>query len=164
MIIDAFAPEGVTQIAKDSIFMLPHLGALAQLLERAAREVLENDCVVPLATCVAPVGPGRPGRACLDFCLERGDGTSERGAVPFGELRVIPLAPSAEAELIVEPRRGFDAGEGRSRAVKRRVRGGDVGVVFDCRGRPFAPPSDEDEALSAQARWLGAIGALGKEG
>lgn len=161
MVIDAFAPEGVTEVAKDSIFMLPHLGALAQLDERAARDVLESDCVVPLATCVAPVGAGRPGRACLDFALERGDGTTERGKVPFGEIRAVPLPPRTEAELIVEPERGFDAGAGRSRPLRRRVRGGDVGVVLDCRGRPFAPPAGDEEAIAAQARWLEAMGAVG---
>jgi uncharacterized protein (TIGR01319 family) len=164
MLIDAFAPEGVTRIAKDSIFMLPHLGALAQLHPEAAREVLERDCIVDLATCVAPTGTARFGKPCLDFALERGDGRTERGAVAFGELLTVPLAPSAEAELVVAPRRGFDVGAGSGRTLRRRVRGGEVGVVLDCRGRPFAPPPSGAASVEAQARWLAAIGALAGEG
>ncbi|HNT34164.1 MAG TPA: glutamate mutase L, partial [bacterium] len=36
MMIDAFQPEGVTRLAVDSIFMMPHLGVLAEVDKRAA--------------------------------------------------------------------------------------------------------------------------------
>jgi uncharacterized protein (TIGR01319 family) len=160
MMIDAFEPEGVTQIAKDSIFMLPHLGVLAQVDPEAARQVLEEDCIVVLGTCVAPVGAARPGKASLEFVLDRADGTSERGAVAGGEILSVRLESGEEAELSVSPRRGLDVGAGPSRSWKGRVRGGGVGVVFDCRGRPLELPRDEAERVSAQRRWLGAVGAL----
>ncbi len=37
MLIDAFEPEGFTALAKDSIFMMPHLGVLAQVQPSARR-------------------------------------------------------------------------------------------------------------------------------
>jgi len=48
MLIDAFQPEGITQLAVDSIFMMPHLGVLAAVDEKAATEVFERDCIVYL--------------------------------------------------------------------------------------------------------------------
>jgi hypothetical protein len=50
MMIDAFEPEGFTEIAKDSIFMMPHLGVLASVNPRAAMVV---PVILPVA---APAG------------------------------------------------------------------------------------------------------------
>ena len=69
MLIDAFQPEGITRLAVDSIFMMPHLGALAALDERAASEVFERDCLIDLGTCAALAGSGKPGEVCCDFTL-----------------------------------------------------------------------------------------------
>ena len=43
MMIDAFQPVGVTQLAVDSIFMMPHLGVLATISEKAATDVFVKD-------------------------------------------------------------------------------------------------------------------------
>ena len=53
MLIDAFLPEGITQLAVDSIFMMPLLGVLANIdkdelkedASQAALEVFDNDCL-----------------------------------------------------------------------------------------------------------------------
>jgi len=37
LLIDAFEPEGFTTLAKDSIFMMPHLGVLAEVHPKAAQ-------------------------------------------------------------------------------------------------------------------------------
>ena len=67
MLIDAFQPEGITTLAKDSIFMMPHLGVLAQVHPQAALEVFERDCLIYLGTCIAPKGTGKPGKPCLEY-------------------------------------------------------------------------------------------------
>ena len=64
MLIDSFLPEGITQLAVDSIFMMPQLGVLANIdqenltesTRRAALEVFNKDCLIRLGTCVAPIG------------------------------------------------------------------------------------------------------------
>ena len=43
MLIDAFQPEGITRLAVDSIFMMPHLGVLSSVNEIAATQVFERD-------------------------------------------------------------------------------------------------------------------------
>jgi hypothetical protein len=157
MLIDAFLPEGVTRLAKDSIFMMPHLGVLSRVDPEAALSVLERDCLQELGTCVAPVGRGKPGKACLSFVLRRG-GREERGELAFGELRAIALAPDEEATLELAPARGFDVGAGPGARVSTKVRGGLVGLVLDGRGRPLAWPGDEGERLRRMRGWLHALG------
>ena len=41
MMIDAFQPEGVTELAVDSIFMMPQLGVL---LDRRTRQAAQPRC------------------------------------------------------------------------------------------------------------------------
>src|SRR5436190_2829459 len=65
MMIDAFLPEGLTQLAVDSIFMAPQLGVLSTVHEQAATQVFERDCLIRLGAVLAPVGGGKPGHACV---------------------------------------------------------------------------------------------------
>jgi uncharacterized protein (TIGR01319 family) len=131
MMIDAFALEGITELAVDSIFMMPHLGVLSTVQPDIAAEVFEKDCLVHLGTCVAPVGKPRRGKPLLEL---RWRGKREQLAV--GEVRRIELADAAECELL--PARGVDVGAGPGERVLRQVRGGVVGLVLDGRGRPLA--------------------------
>lgn len=159
MLIDSFEPEGFTELAKDSIFMMPHLGVLASVHPEAAMEVFEKDCLVHLGTCIAPRGQGKPGKPCFSFEL-RGP-NAERGTMAFGELRRIPLAHDAPCEVTVTPERGFDMGAGPGRPVTRTVRGGTVGLILDARGRAIAVPEPEAERRAAIAGWLAALGVYG---
>src|ERR1051326_4726121 len=61
MMMDAYQPEGVTELAVDSIFMMPQLGVLSTVEPRAATQVFDRDCLVRLGTVVAPAGPAREG-------------------------------------------------------------------------------------------------------
>ncbi len=141
MLIDAFEPAGITRLAVDSIFMMPHLGALAGLDEQAASDVFERDCLIDLGTCAAPAGSGKPGEACCDFTLTGAASGPVSGRLHVGELVRIDLAAEEEADLSLEPARGWDAGAGIGRAASSRVRGGAAGLLLDGRGRPieFAP-------------------------
>ncbi len=154
MLIDSFAPMGLTRLAVDSIFMMPHLGVLAGVQAQAAAEVFERDCLVPLGTCVAPLGMGRPGQECVRVTL----GSADAIAVPYGELRVLALTAEQEVELRAEPARGFDLGAGRGREVVATVRGGTVGLIVDARGRPLALPGDHTERLTRLRAWEQAMG------
>jgi hypothetical protein len=147
MLIDAFEPEGITTLAKDSIFMMPHLGVLAQVLPQAALEVFERDCLVYLGTCVSPAGTGSLGKFCFRYTLQKGgagtSGPAESGEIKVGQMRVLPLGPGESATITVEPARGFDCGAGSGKRVEKVIRGGTVGVILDGRGRPLALPQDD---------------------
>lgn len=141
MLIDAFQPEGVTRLAVDSIFMMPHLGVLATVDERAATEVFERDCLIYLGTCVAPVGAGKAGEVCLQYEIDRPSGR-RTGQLEVGQLQRLPLADGEEAEVALQPARHWDVGAGPGHALQARVRGGVVGLVLDGRGRPIQMATD----------------------
>ena len=156
MLIDAFQPEGITRLAKDSIFMMPHLGVLAQVHPKAAMEVFERDCLVYLGTCVATVGQGKAGRACFEYALS-GDTLNESGVLNQGDLKLLPLGPDETAEITIDPGRGFDVGAGPGKRVRQTVHGGTVGLVLDARGRPLVLPESREQAKQAVERWVTAL-------
>ena len=82
MLIDAFQPEGVTALAKDSIFMMPHLGVLAQVYSQAAMDVFEKDWLIYLGAVVAPKGNGTIGEPCFQYNI-RGATLNENGTLAF---------------------------------------------------------------------------------
>ena len=152
MMLDAFQLEGVTQLAVDSIFMMPQLGVMSQLHSRAAKEVFDKDCLILLGTSVAAVGRARPGKPAMKVTVMRAGGKSETCECRFGELRRVPLADGETAHVVVEPARGFNVGMGRGRRVESEVVGGVCGLILDARGRPL--PFARDPAQNAVMRRL----------
>lgn len=142
MLIDAFQPEGVTRLAVDSIFMMPHLGVLSTVDERAATEVFERDCLIYLGTCVAPVGEGKGDEVCLQYEMDLPSGR-QTGELQVGQLQWVPLADGEAVEISLQPARRWDVGAGPGQALNARVRGGVVGLVLDGRGRPIQMVSDQ---------------------
>jgi len=159
MIIDAFAPEGITRICVDSIFMMPHLGVLAEVHEQAATEVFERDCLISLGTCVAATGRTKAGTECFGYTMTV-DGAERNGTVRGGELILEPLEVGRTAQVVLEPRHGADVGGGRGKTVEGEVAGGVVGVVFDGRGRPLTvPETNRTERITQWAKALDAYTA-----
>ena len=101
MLIDAFLPECVTELAVDSIFMMPHLGLLSTINARAATEVFEKDCLIRLGTCVAPWGEAKPGQPSFTAKLTLPGGRTETHEIKYGDLVLVPLGvgETAQAEL-----------------------------------------------------------------
>lgn len=155
MLLDAFGPEGVTELSVDSIFMMPHLGVLSTVLPEAATEVFERDCLVPLGTSLAPRGAVRSGPLCT--VRVSGEAGAEVELMP-GELQVIPLAVGQSAAMVVEPARGVDVGAGPGRRLETTVKGGVVGLILDGRGRPLVLPSDDGQRIERLTRWYEAMG------
>lgn len=151
MLIDSFEPEGVTRLAKDSIFMMPHLGVLASVHQQAAMEVFERDCLIYLGTCVAPKGQAKLGDL---ICRYRLQGTlTNSGELHYGDLVRIPLDVGQTAEIQLEPARQFDVGSGPGKPLTATVHGGTVGLVLDGRGRPLVLPSDRSTCRDAVLKW-----------
>jgi hypothetical protein len=168
MMLDAFLPEGVTELAVDSIFMMPQLGVLAEVenesARKAATDVFVKDCMIRLGTAVAAVGSTKPGRRCMRVRLKLPEGQSDQFELIFGQIRRMPLDVGQEAEVEVEPEGGFDVGAGRGRTLRRRLKGGVVGLIFDARGRrPFVLPEDRGERIGKLAEWSEAVGLYEKD-
>jgi uncharacterized protein (TIGR01319 family) len=158
MLVDAFQPEGITQLAVDSIFMMPQLGVLAQVHPKAALEVFHKDCLIRLGTCVAPVGTAKDGEACVEVSLKMPDGGSETREVKAGEMAMIPLEAGQKASVTIKPGRKFDAGSGRGKEIRTEIGGGVAGVIIDGRGRPLGLPQDRGERVRKLGEWHKALG------
>jgi uncharacterized protein (TIGR01319 family) len=157
LLLDAFQPEGITRLAVDSIFMMPHLGVLTEVNEEAAQEVFEKDCLIPLGTAIAPKGQAKPGAKCLKITFEPEEGKAQEVSVKFGEVLKLPLDTGKKAAVKLYPERGFDLGEGSGKSVEAEITGGQVGLIIDCRGRPFTPPEDPQARIQALNRWAKAV-------
>lgn len=164
MLIDAFLPEGITQLAVDSIFMMPQLGVLANVekpeiadsARRAALEVFEKDCLIRLGTCIAPVGKAKPGSTILTMELEYPDGKQMTEKLVRGDLvRISAPYEPVKAHLI--PAKQIDVGSGKGIAIETTIYGGVVGIILDGRGRPLVLPEDREERNRALRRWSAAV-------
>ena len=156
--IDAFAPEGVTELAVDSIFMMPHLGVLSTVNEEAATQVFERDCIIYLGTCVAPVGPFNPKQPMLRVSMRMPDGRGVDETLGHQELKLYPLARETPVDATLTPLQDtldVGAGPGKPRALK--LHGGVVGLVFDTRGRPIQLPSEDAARVPLLQKWVGAL-------
>jgi len=154
MMLDAYAPEGITMLAVDSIFMMPQLGVLSTILPEAATQVFERDCLIKLGQAVAPIGTAKDGDPCLTVSFK--NGSTE--VVPFGQIRVLPMGAEETNEATLTPAKGFDIGAGRGKSRTVHVEGGFVGLVIDARGRPIAVPTDQTARVAKLQEWLRAFG------
>lgn len=148
MLIDGFMPEGVTRLAVDSIFMMPQLGVLSTVNEKAATEVFNKDCLIKLGSCISPVGKGKEGGLCVRVSL--GDKTIE---VNYSDMALIPLGLGENKEVTITPTKNFDVGAGKGKQLKTVVEGGVVGLIIDARGRPFEFPKDDMKRITLLKRW-----------
>ncbi|MBI3096846.1 MAG: glutamate mutase L [Planctomycetes bacterium] len=158
MMVDAYQPLGVTRLAVDSIFMMPHLGVLATVNEKAAMDVFERDCMVYLGDCVAAAGTGRSGESCMTYEVTASDGSRHEGSLPFGALKMLPLAEGLTAKGVFKPAKGFDCGAGRGKPMEADLRGGAAGLLLDGRGRPLVLPDSKAERVAALQKWASAVG------
>src|SRR6266487_567184 len=154
MMVDAYEPLGFTELAVDSIFMMPHLGVLSTVNEKAATDVFIHDCLIYLGTCVAPIGQGAWGEHCADYAISfQGGRGSVKGTLNYGDMRLFPLAAGEEATVSMTPARSVDLGAGKGVPMERRARGGVVGLVLDARGRPLRLPRKAEERVRALKQW-----------
>jgi uncharacterized protein (TIGR01319 family) len=157
MMIDAYQPAGISHLSVDSIFMMPHLGVLSTVNEKAATDVFDRDCMVYLGAAVCPVGLAKNGDKCVEYKITFPDGKVVSESLPFGELKLYPLGVGQEAVIEAHPSKHFDLGEGRGKAVKRTVKGGVVGLIIDTRGRPLALPEDKIARVNALQKWAQSV-------
>lgn len=160
MLVDAFMPTGITQLAVDSIFMMPQLGVLANIdkkdlkenARKAAVEVFKKDCLIRLGTCIAPVGKSKPGKTILTLELTLPDGNAIKHELKTGELIKID-APYEPMKAKLTPARNMDVGAGKGEVINTKIYGGQVGILLDGRGRPFELPENDSERIAKLQEW-----------
>ncbi len=160
MMIDAFLPQGITQLAVDSIFMMPQLGVLANIDKKdimesartAAVEVFNKDCLIRLGTCIAPVGKVKPKSVVLKATLEMKDGSTKTVELMEGELKQIEASYEAIKVQLV-PHKNMDIGAGKGEAISTTIYGGVIGIIFDGRGRPMTLPENDNDRIAKLQQW-----------
>jgi uncharacterized protein (TIGR01319 family) len=164
MLIDSFMPEGITQLAVDSIFMMPQLGVLANIdkeelkddASQAALEVFDNDCLIRLGTCVTPVGSIKPNSKMADVTLTFNDGTVKDLVINEGTLEMMEY-PYEEVKISIKPARGIDVGAGKGEALDSVIYGGVVGLIFDGRNRPITLSKESNKRIDSLLSWSTAV-------
>ena len=164
MLIDSFLPEGITSLAVDSIFMMPQLGVMANIENKeiaeqarvAALEVFEKDCLIRLGTCIAPVGKLSGSEIPLKVNLEFKNGEKKDIEVRYGELIRIE-AEYEEIKAVLTPAKGVDVGAGDGEQISTTIFGGQVGIVFDGRGRPLEIDASSSKRISNLKKWSEAM-------
>ncbi|MFP4459212.1 MAG: glutamate mutase L [Candidatus Zixiibacteriota bacterium] len=154
MMIDAFQPEGITRLTVDSIFMMPQLGVLASLHQRAALDVFHKDCLIYLGTSVVPSGLSKEGKDIMEYEIEFPDGKVEKGKLKFGDMKLFELPVDEKAKAVLKPNRKFDLGLGKGKTVETELSGGVVGIILDGRGRPLNITEDKNERIRKLKAWF----------
>ena len=164
MLIDSFLPEGITQLAVDSIFMMPQLGVMANIekeelseeAKKAAFEVFEKDCLIHLGTCIAPTGKAKQNSVVLTAELTLKNGNQETHKIQFGELLRIEV-PFEPVNVKLTPGKGLDIGSGKNEPIETTIYGGVVGIIFDGRGRPLDISIDPKQRIDDLKKWSDAV-------
>ena len=134
MMVDSFKPEGITQIAVDSIFMMPQLGVLSSIHPDAALEVFHKDCLIRLGTSINPT---------FKKALENTDlfnyhlvynSKEYSGTVKANDVVLLPV-PYESVDITLKPTNNIDLGNGFGSEVIAEVFGGEVGIMLDGRLR-----------------------------
>jgi hypothetical protein len=160
MLIDAFQPEGITRLAQDSVFMMPHLGVLSSVHPKAAIEIFEKDCLVKIGVCIAPKGVARKEEEdFMKVIIHMPDHSTIEESLKFGSIKRIPLEEGKKAEVEILPLQGGDVGQGSGRKKTETVEGGVVGIILDARGRPIALPQNEGKRKQSLLEWFQALDA-----
>lgn len=155
MLVDAYEPVGITRLAVDSIFMMPHLGVLSTVNPEAAAEIFVRDCIVDLGTVIAPVGITRPKQPLLKIEIAG----RKPHTLHAGEFIVQELAAGDQARVTVTPcSKSLNVGAGPGKRVETVVSGGPAGLILDGRGRPLVFPEDENTRIKNLSAWYDAIG------
>ncbi|MBT4035856.1 MAG: methylaspartate mutase, partial [Candidatus Marinimicrobia bacterium] len=160
MMIDAFVPEGITQLAVDSIFMMPQLGVMANIensemaedARKAAVEVFEKDCLIRLGTCIAPIGKPKPGSVILTVEFDLPGEGKKVVELKQGEIIVIP-APYQAIRAKLTPAKTMSIGKDKGESHETDIYGGTVGLIFDGRGRPFELNTEKSKRIENLNKW-----------
>ena len=151
MLIDSFLPVGITQIAVDSIFMMPHLGVLSTFHEKAALEVFHKDCLIKLGSCISPIGNYRLNQELLTYSIDTKDAQYE-GVLKSGQMKLLPI-PKGQYNCILNPIKNIDIGFGKGNSYEGNIFGGEVGIILDGRGREISFHSSETDRIDQILTW-----------
>jgi hypothetical protein len=158
----ALPADGVLMMSVDRDGIIAALGAISAGEPDYAREVIENDFLAPLGSCIIFTGSAQPGSRIADIEVVIDEGERVEVGLSFGELRTIPLPEGRSAQVTVTPKTGiavgrYAEGEAVTYSDDRVVHGGQFGIILDGRGRPSELPADHEARINTLNRWQTAL-------
>lgn len=153
MMLDGFALQGLTKIAVDSIFMMPHLGVFSSVHPSAAEEIFRKDCLVHVGHAIAPVfSPKLPSDCEIANILIEG---KSAGILRRGKVSRLELQQGSQVHIKIEPiHQSVDVGTGVGKPLERAIEIGLHGIILDGRNRPIELPLNESARIDFQRNTL----------
>lgn len=157
MMLDGFELEGVTEIAVDSIFMMPHLGVLSSVHPEAAKEIFFHDCLVRIAHAIAPKYLKGVGEVLATVFYNQ----KEVGEIKVGEVTLLPLMGESVGTLEVMPlSKKVSVTREWGKPFKREITCGPHGLILDGRNRPMTAIPKDKGRIAYQRKILESLGVL----
>lgn len=161
-LLNALEPQpasGVVEVALDVDGLFHAAGAIGELSPALAADVVERDLLLPLASVIVIDGDANEGDLAVRGTIDSERGGSRQFSVPFGSVHQLDLGADegAAVTLQCEPSAsvgGNSPGEEVVLGQNTRLRGGELGVVIDARGRPSVPSTDASLQSMRVANWL----------
>lgn len=152
MMIDGFSLWGITELAVDSIFMLPHLGVLSSVHPEAATEILFKDCLVRICHAVTPKYPLKleSGTELVELYFN----DEKIGMVKVGFVELVKLPVGQAGILRAKPvSQSVDCGAGLGVSVEKQIVTAEEGLLLDGRNRPhvnFTGSLEQQATIAAE--------------
>lgn len=163
MMLDGFELEGLTLLAVDSVFMMPHLGILAAVHPEAAQEIFLKDCLIKIAHSLVPVYSNK---LCDgdDLASIKFDGAGREDlkvVIKAGQVSLVALPPEVNLRLTVEPlHRSVNLGAGPGAVLEREIKTAQYGLLLDGRNRPIRRQQDLDQQAAAHRSAMENLGLM----
>jgi hypothetical protein len=160
--LQALPTDGVVMLSVDRDGIIAALGAISAGEPDYAREVIENDFLAPLGSCVVLNGQAQAGNRIADIEIVTDEGDRRELSLSWGEVRCVPLPEGRTADVTITPLSDisvgrYSPGEQVTFSDERTVHGGQFGIIFDGRGRPCELPSDNESRINTLNRWSAAL-------
>ncbi|HLF89233.1 MAG TPA: glutamate mutase L [Anaerolineales bacterium] len=155
MILDGLELTGITTVVLDQFNLVSALGAASELNPLLAVQVIDTGALVNLAVVISPVVQARTDTPVLRVRVTYESGEEKKLDLNYGNLEKIPLHPGEEAKLSLQPLNRANIGMGRAGlGGGLKVKGSEMGIVIDARGRPLHLSSDASRRRESFQKWL----------
>lgn len=163
--LDALRPlpsDGVVMLSVDRDNIAAAIGAISVGEPDYAQEVIENDFLAPLASCVVFQGEAQSGDEIAEIEISTDSGDAQRLTLRSGDVLRFPIGEGRTADVTVRPISSisvgrFAAGETVSFDGDRTLHGGVYGIVFDGRNRQSLLPVESEARMTAVRQWTEAF-------
>lgn len=154
--------DGVAMLSLDRDGIIASLGAMSAGEPDYAREVIENDFLSPLGSCILFSGQSQPGNYLADVQVVTDEGERHEIRLNWGDVRCVPLPEGRTADVTITPASGisvgrFTPGDPVTFEGDETIHGGQYGIILDGRGRPAELPGDNESRINTLVRWSSAL-------